>query len=192
MRRSDGVARMANLQAAGHSRHHLRRALEAGRIVRVRRGWVALPNADAHLVAAARAGVVITCVTRARQLGLWVLEDDGAHVAKDAHGAVPPLAARVHWSRPLVPRHPDALVDPIENVLALVARSARLPRHQGGLSPRRPRLAGSAGPHRAGGRAGPAPALTAVFVMAPGSGVRQRSGIAVNAERSGSRCPNLR
>ncbi len=30
-------------------------------------------------------------------------------------------AARVHWARPLVPRDPSSLVDPIENVLANVA-----------------------------------------------------------------------
>ncbi|MGN7976218.1 endonuclease domain-containing protein [Microbacterium sp. 22195] len=27
----------------------------------------------------------------------------------------------VHWAKPLIPRHPDSLEDPIENVLALVA-----------------------------------------------------------------------
>lgn len=32
-----------------------------------------------------------------------------------------PAEWRVHWARPMVPRHPDALVDPIENVLAMVA-----------------------------------------------------------------------
>ncbi|WP_022888054.1 type IV toxin-antitoxin system AbiEi family antitoxin domain-containing protein [Agromyces italicus] len=121
MRRSGGVARMTTLQEAGHTRHHLRRALDAGRLVRVRRNWVALPGADGDLLAAAGAGVVLSCVTRAKQLGLWVLDEQGLHVATDGHGAVPSLTARVHWSRPVVPRHPDELVDPIENVLALVA-----------------------------------------------------------------------
>ncbi|MDQ2661402.1 MAG: DUF559 domain-containing protein [Actinomycetota bacterium] len=32
-----------------------------------------------------------------------------------------PRDAAVHWAKPLVPRHPDALIDPIENVLTLVA-----------------------------------------------------------------------
>jgi very-short-patch-repair endonuclease len=31
------------------------------------------------------------------------------------------VGAVEHWSKPLIPRDPDALVDPIENVLALVA-----------------------------------------------------------------------
>jgi len=29
--------------------------------------------------------------------------------------------AHVHWARPLIPRHPKSLADPIENVLAIVA-----------------------------------------------------------------------
>lgn len=89
----------------------------------MRRGWVAVPDADPFLVAAARAGVVVSCVTRAGRLGLWVLdEDDKSHVAAPAHaGGANPRDAVVHWSRPVVPRHPDLLEDEVENVLALVA-----------------------------------------------------------------------
>lgn len=90
--------------------------------MRVRRAWVALPDADPDLVSAARHGVVLSCVTQARRRGLWVLGSEGPHVAASprARGGKPP-GVRVHWSEPLVPRHPDALEDPIENVLALVA-----------------------------------------------------------------------
>lgn len=121
LRRTGGVARMTSLQAAGHSRHRLRRALEDGRLVRVRRNWVALPRADRELVAAARAGVVLSCVTGARRAGLWVPGHAGLHVAAEPHGASPSIDAVVHWVAPLVPRHPDALLDPLENALALVA-----------------------------------------------------------------------
>lgn len=121
-----GVARVAALVTAGWSRYCIRLALQRGLLVRVRRDWVALPGADAELVAAARAGVVLSCLTQARRLGLWVLSEDRPHVAADPHAAghkAPrPL---VHWATPLVPRHPDALVDPIENVLALVAHCQR-------------------------------------------------------------------
>lgn len=88
----------------------------------MRKGWVAVPSADGYLVAAARAGVVVSCITQAQRLGLWVLSHDGPHVAAPAHsGAVSLRGVRAHWAQPLVPRHPDALVDPIENVLAIVA-----------------------------------------------------------------------
>lgn len=45
------------------------------------------------------------------------------HVAARSHaGRVAPLAGTtVHWATPPVPRHADALEDPIENVLAAVA-----------------------------------------------------------------------
>ena len=117
-----GVMRVRVLVDAGWSRGAIGQALHAEAILRVRNGWVRTPGADPNLVAAARHGVVLSCITQARRRGLWVLEDESLHVAAPAHaGRVGPLAAVVHWSRPLVPRHPNVLVDPVENVLGLVA-----------------------------------------------------------------------
>src|SRR4051794_9048465 len=111
--RLGGVARVARLQDSGIRRYALRAAIAHGRIVSVRKGWVALSSADAYLVAAARAGVVVSCITQARRLGLWVLTEDRPHVALNPHRLSGAVGATVHWSRPLVPRHPDALEDPI-------------------------------------------------------------------------------
>lgn len=118
-----GVVRTERLQASGIGRRALDRALASGRLRRIRRGWVAAVGADPVLVAAARAGVVVSCVSQALRLGLWVHEPaDRFHVAADPKGAsVRTERVHVHWANPLVPRHPDDLVDPIENVLALVA-----------------------------------------------------------------------
>ncbi|MDW4572364.1 DUF559 domain-containing protein [Microbacterium sp. M3] len=122
VRARGGVARASTLQRDGHSRHYVRRALERGSLVRVARDWVAVSDADADVVAAARGGVLLTCVTAARRLGLWVLAEDRPHVAVSPHArGGRPATMTVHWAEPLVPRHPDALVDPIENVLSLVA-----------------------------------------------------------------------
>jgi very-short-patch-repair endonuclease len=115
--------RVSTLQREGYTRHLLRTALEVGVIQRVRRDWVALPDADPELVSAARRGVVLSCVTRARRVGLWVLGREGEHVAAAAphsHVATAP-GATVHWATPLVPRTADLLEDHIENTLALVA-----------------------------------------------------------------------
>ena len=118
-----GVARVTRLRELGHSRHTIALALEHGVLVRVRRDWVALPGADPELVAAARWGVVLTCVTLARRLRLWVLEEDRCHVAALPHSSGrKPRLATVHWAAPVVPRHPDALVDSVENALILVAQ----------------------------------------------------------------------
>ncbi|TQJ32538.1 uncharacterized protein DUF559 [Microbacterium sp. SLBN-146] len=113
---------MRALQRAGFSRHQLDRAVAQGVLWRVRKGWVARPDADPELLAAARAGVVLSCITLARRRGLWVLDLDRPHVAAPAHaGGLRASGATVHWAKPVVPRHPDALLDSIENALVLVA-----------------------------------------------------------------------
>lgn len=118
-----GIARAEYLSMRGIGRRAIDNALREKRLVRVRRGWVATPDADPVLVAAARAGVVVTCVSQAARLGLWVHEASQLfHVAADPKGTGGKTKrAHIHWSKPLVPRHPDALEDPIENVLAVVA-----------------------------------------------------------------------
>jgi very-short-patch-repair endonuclease len=120
---SGGVARIRALREAGHSRRTLDRALAEGSVLRVSKTWVALPGADRQLTAAAKRGVVLTCVTQARRLGVFVLDrDDTPHFAARPHaGRAGGSPAHIHWARPLVPRHPDLLVNPIENALALVA-----------------------------------------------------------------------
>ncbi|MER7796429.1 type IV toxin-antitoxin system AbiEi family antitoxin domain-containing protein [Microbacterium sp. NPDC096154] len=119
---ADGVARVRALYELGIGDHAIRKAVAAGEVVRVRRGWIARRDADPLLVTAAAVGVVLTCVTQAQRLGLWTVTHD-VHVAAPPHGNLArPTAAHVHWNTPLIPRGPDALVDPIENVLALVAQ----------------------------------------------------------------------
>jgi very-short-patch-repair endonuclease len=119
-----GVMRVAALRAAGVPRRAIEQGVATRMLIRPRNGWVALPEADPLLVAAARAGVVLSCLTQAERLGLWVLADGAVHVAAPSHRHVAEVTegTRVHWARPLVPRHSDALVDPVENILALIAR----------------------------------------------------------------------
>lgn len=122
VRAKSGVARVTALRKLGHSRYSIGLALEQGRLARLRRDWVAVPGADAELVAAARWGVVLTCITLARRLGLWVLEEDRCHVATaPSSSGHRPSRATVHWSSPIVPRHPDNLVDSLENALVLLS-----------------------------------------------------------------------
>ncbi|QEW01754.1 endonuclease domain-containing protein [Microbacterium lushaniae] len=122
VRARGGVARSRALIRSGHSERVLAEAVADGALRRVRRVWVALPDADPALVRAAEAGVVLSCVTEAARAGLWVLSNDRMHVAAPAHGGRIALPdAHVHRAAPLVPRPPEHLTDPIENVLALVA-----------------------------------------------------------------------
>ncbi|EPD83219.1 hypothetical protein HMPREF1529_02591 [Microbacterium sp. oral taxon 186 str. F0373] len=124
VRHGGGVVRVRRLRERGWSERSVRTAVDLQRLQRPRKGWVAVPDADPHLVAAARAGVVVSCVTQAERLGLWVLDRGRRpHVAAPPRsGTVRAARAHVHWAEPIVPRHPDAVVDEIENVLALVAQ----------------------------------------------------------------------
>jgi very-short-patch-repair endonuclease len=120
VRAAEGIVRGTVLIARGHTHRTIAGLVDAGLLVRIRRVWLALPDADPLARAAARAAVVVTCVTQARRLGLWVLGDGPAHVAASPHGTSVTVAddTVVHWGRPLVPRPPGLLFDVIENVLA--------------------------------------------------------------------------
>ncbi|WP_460773559.1 endonuclease domain-containing protein [Microbacterium sp. GXF7504] len=116
-----GVARGTEIVAQGHRHRTIAALVSAGLLLRVRRVWLALPGADPLALAAAREGVVVSCVTQARRLGLWVLDDGPPHVAADPHGAsVTAPGAVVHWARPLLPRPRSMLFDTVENALALL------------------------------------------------------------------------
>ncbi len=130
IRSKGGIVRTLTLRDAGWSSRSLSQARASGAVIRPRNGWLALPDADPELVQASAAGVVLTCVTQARRAGLWVLREDRPHVAADGHSGRVRISrdprtneslARIHWAKPLVAREPDALVDPVENVLATVA-----------------------------------------------------------------------
>jgi very-short-patch-repair endonuclease len=124
LRRRGGVARTRTLLAAGVSTHALRVAKREATVRSIRKGWVAAPDADARLVGAAQRGVVLSCVTSAERLGLWVPRRGQLHVAAHPHAArvAVPEGVVVHWSNPVAPRHPDALEDGLVNTLSLVAQ----------------------------------------------------------------------
>lgn len=129
-----GVVRQSALLELGYAKREIAEAVTAGGLARVRRSWLVHPDADPMLVAAARAGVVLTCITRAKRLELWVTAEDRPHVAAArsaagvsvereglVDGALGDRKATVHWHRPVVPRVPHALEDSIENTLIVVA-----------------------------------------------------------------------
>jgi len=120
--RAGGVARTSDIIDAGVSASRVSSAVRSGLLERPSRGWIALADADPALKRAAEAGVVLTCVTAAARRGLWDVRPRQVHVGL-APNAKPRRALRAHhhWCKPIVPRHPKDLVDPIENVLAIAA-----------------------------------------------------------------------
>lgn len=124
VRRQGDIVLAADVRRAGYSDRTVADAVASGALLRLRRRWLSLPEADPEMMSAARAGVVLTCATAAARQGLWVLRAPGVHVATHPHAGRVDVrsVARVHRARPLVPRRPADLVDPIENVLELVAQ----------------------------------------------------------------------
>lgn len=123
VREHGGVVRSQTLIREGTSKHDLASAVRSGALVRERRVWVATPDAETNLRTAARAGVVLSCITGAQRLGLWVLDATTTHVACAPHaGMVAVSGAVLHRFEPLVPRDPGSLIDPIVNVLQAVAQ----------------------------------------------------------------------
>lgn len=118
-----GIVRRAALVRAGHAQRTIEAAITGGLLHVVRRVWVAVPRVDPLLLKAGQAGVVISCVTRARRLGLWIAaESTETHVAAHPHAGrvVVRKGIHVHRAAPVIPRDPAALEDSIENALLLV------------------------------------------------------------------------
>lgn len=75
------------------------------------------------LVAAARRGVVLSCVTLAARKDLWVLDAAEPHVAAPAKSGHATTARGVlHWNVPTFPRDPDSCEDTLENALVILSR----------------------------------------------------------------------
>lgn len=118
---AQACGRTRTLLAQGWSRHRIETALARGDLVRPRRGWVARPSADPAVLYAVRHGVLLSCLTQASRIGLWVGDKSLHHFSSRESGARSRPQGVLHWRSPLIPRDPDAIEDPIENVLNLVA-----------------------------------------------------------------------
>lgn len=72
LRAEYGVMSWSALQQAGMTRNELRRLLNAKALERLRRGWYATPTANPTVVAAVKAGGVLTCVAALKLHNVWI------------------------------------------------------------------------------------------------------------------------
>lgn len=128
IRETGGVCRTSRLIELGYSQYDINRAARRLTLRRPRRGWIAVQDADPALIFAAQHGVVLTCVTRAQRIGLWVLQANQPHVAAPRGRRVDLPRATIHRRRPLTPRAPGLLEDSLDNTLDCVAHC--LPRDE--------------------------------------------------------------
>lgn len=120
-----GWLHRADLIDRGWSAHRIRRAQASEGVVLLRRRWLLAPGAPADIAHAAGAGGVVTCMSAIRRYGLWLppdVEADTPHIGLAPNATASSAGVIAHRARPVVPRPERELVDPIENVLALVAR----------------------------------------------------------------------
>lgn len=122
-RRWRGVIPSQALIEAGWTYRQLGAFCATGDLRRVRRGWLAVPDADAALLAAAASGGVVTCVTQASRLGVWETRPSSSlHIGIPTQSRRPRFdGLRLHWASPLVARDPRQLEDNVANMLAAVA-----------------------------------------------------------------------
>lgn len=101
----------------------LRRAVSAGELTRVCRGWYAVPHADDEAVAARRVGGTLTAQSLLRKWGIWLLRDDRLHVMVPPNWpARPPKHICAHWMK--APTDP---LGQLEGALESMARCSPLP-----------------------------------------------------------------
>ena len=123
----------AELHQRGFSRTTIGGMVDAGRLIPIRQGLWAEPDAPADLVRVARAGGAATATTGARALGLWTPEDDQLHMAvpagasrlRDPDDAALPLNGDdrvcVHWTKRMP--SPRTLPDRIAPLLLVLVHA---------------------------------------------------------------------
>lgn len=85
---SGGVASTGALLERGVGERAIERSIGDGRILRVRRGVLALPDAPPEFIRAVGAGARLTCVSAAVHYGLWrVRPAIGVHVSRPTRSA---------------------------------------------------------------------------------------------------------
>lgn len=107
-----GLIATYELHAAGYGRASIRRAVEVGTLIRVRKGWYASPGLPTPILRAARVGGRITCLSAMSLHGIWAYPCTALHVAvsADASRLRRPTSimrrlevgddVRVHWRLP--------------------------------------------------------------------------------------------
>jgi very-short-patch-repair endonuclease len=123
MRQHHGIAHTRNLREAGFTKHAVLRAVDAGMLERVHRSWLVADHCSSARRAAAEVSGRVTCVTAAREQGLWIPDVEGTHIWVPSTASRNTRLGRVlHWARGPVPVAPFAVDEPILNVLFHVAR----------------------------------------------------------------------
>lgn len=115
--RRGGIAQISTLEADGASRLRLQKLVDCGAILRPRRGWYALPNADPLLLRATALGGVVTCISALRKFDVWCVDDQRLHLAIPAHSGHLPRRSgglALHYSSRVVTHEAPRIVSVLD------------------------------------------------------------------------------
>ncbi|MFE1645807.1 endonuclease domain-containing protein [Microbacterium sp. P01] len=123
-----GIAHRHDAVRAGHSLAAVRAVMRMAGVAVLRRAWIALPEAPADLVLAARAGGRVGCISLARRRQWWMPEDvehrTHLHVlpgsGSSGHDSTEPVHR--HWTIPLAPIPTPGLLSSVEDALSHIAQ----------------------------------------------------------------------
>lgn len=110
-----GIAQRQELISSGVTGGQLTAAVATGTVIRVRKGWYALPDADPQLVRATRVGGRLACISAADHYGWATPQSPGLHVRLRENAARlrspdnsqqrmpghPTAGTVLHWGAPL-------------------------------------------------------------------------------------------
>lgn len=123
-----GIVHRSDVLDRGVTPQALRAAVTAGAVQRVRRSWIATPDAPAMLRAAAESTARVACVSAARHRGWWMPPDADAalHLHLSPHAARPRSGDAVHhWTLPVGVVHARRLIESVEDALQHIADCQR-------------------------------------------------------------------
>lgn len=115
------------VRRAGISDYRIRQCIERGAALALTRDVIAVRGAPVEMVRAARLGARVACVSAARLMGLWVVDDGCLHVTVRTNHSGPRSDAghpplRLHWqSRPVDSSGALVAMESVRDVLVHVA-----------------------------------------------------------------------
>ncbi|MCI2957493.1 DUF559 domain-containing protein [Agromyces atrinae] len=121
--RLDGVAETRELVRAGIEPRQLTIAAACGDVLRIRRGWYALPSTPDDLITAIHIGGRLACVSAAAHYGWATPEHHAVHVCVPENASRlrhPHRPAVIHWGSALTSGRPRLITSRFETVTHLV------------------------------------------------------------------------
>lgn len=120
---TDGIRHRKEAYEAGFKPTTVRDFATDGRILVIRRSWLATGSADPRLCTAADAGARLACVSAAQWRGWWLPPDapDQLHLSLGPHRTNNESSMKRHWSHPLSAPGPFELIESVEDSLRHIA-----------------------------------------------------------------------